>query len=315
MKFSLIASCFLLAVTAFAASPTWTTPSKVAVAAFSVDDYIHVYYGYGLKDLQRTREHKEVFVDSLFSRVNRKYPGKRTFKTYNRHDYGSTMDEYRKAVLYRSEIVFFSGHGDQQRICLQDYPINISEGCGSDVCAPDEYGKIYSGDVRWVIFDACLVLNINKSNKLEYPLSNSVVDITKFNKLKEVFGGVHAILGFSSLSWEKYRMNSEGYFAKSETLYNYFTEKFIDYDETIWDAFSLASGEIVRDFSIFPNPQGLTPAIAFLRGYDANGRYHDTSKERFNHTFNQPIQINGSLEMYVKYDEYGDAEYYPTIYF
>lgn len=45
MKIKLIvfvALCLIMPI--FAVNPTWTTPSKVAVAAFAVEKYKHVYY-------------------------------------------------------------------------------------------------------------------------------------------------------------------------------------------------------------------------------------------------------------------------------
>lgn len=310
----IIFAALLLAIAVYAASPTWTTPSKVAVAAFAVDEYSK-YYKTGLrtKSLKRSIYHRDMFIDSLFAKVGRKYPGKRAFTTYKLWNSEARKEDYGEALLYRSEFVFFSGHGDQQKICLYDYPINISRGCGRDVCPNDEGGKVYGGDIRWVILDACLTLNVNKSDKLEYPLTVGTVDFSKVDKLREVFVGVHAILGFYSLSWEdyRYRLSTPQVFARSEDLYKYFTKYFIEDDETIWDSFNMASADIVRDFSSF-NGKGLKPAIAFLRGHDKEGRYHDTSQERFNHTFNQPIQINGDLELFVMYDEHGDPEYYSS---
>lgn len=309
MKINWLIFVALFTVEVFAVNPAWTTPPEVSVAAFAVENYKH-YYSHNLEDLSRSRLHRSKFIDSLFAKVNRKYPGKRTSTTYNRTDASAKMSDYRDAVLYRSQFVFFSGHGGQQRICLYDYPINISGGCGLDSCANTESGKRYGGDIRWVIFDACLTLNVNKSDKLSYPLTVETIDFSKVNKLREVFIGVHALLGFYSKSWEDYRFDAwTGSWAYSEYLYAYFAKYFIDDGETIWDSFNMASADIVDDFSHFPNGKGLKPAIAFLRGFDENGRYHDTSTERFEYTFNQPIQINGSLEMFVMYDEHGIPEF------
>ena len=311
MKINLIIFLVLYPLLVFAANPTWTTPQKVAVAAFAVDDYSH-YYKRGLKSLKRSIHHRDMFIETLFSRVNQKYPGKRTFTTYRRWNAKASKKDYGEAVLYHSEFVFFSGHGSQQKICLYDYPICVSAGCGRDICPNDGGGKVYGGDTRWVILDACLTLNVNKDDRLEYPLSADIVDLSKVDKLREAFVGVHAILGFYSLSWEDFRLSyANGYSeVASEYLYWYFTKYFIEDGETIWDSFNMASADIVDDFSSYPRAKGLKPAIAFLRGYDKKGRYHDTSTERFDHTFEQPIKIEGSLELFVMYDEHGDPEYY-----
>ena len=313
MKIKLIvfvALCLIMPI--FAVNPTWTTPSKVAVAAFAVEKYKHVYYPYNLKDLNRSRRHKTMFIETLFSRVRAKYPGKRVFTTYNLSDIDATKEAYGEALLYRSEFVFFSGHGDQQKICLCDYPINVSGGCGRDVCPLDEGGKFYGGETRWVIFDACLTLNINKEGRLHRTLSDDDVDISKYYKIKDVFAGAHAILGFYSLSWEDaYGNPVQGKWVRSEDLWDYFTKYFIEDGETIWASFSMASADVVDDFRTV-NRKGLAPAIAFLRGYDNQGRYHDTSMERFDHTFNQPISMDGNMQFFLMYVEHGEPDYYPT---
>lgn len=319
MKIKLIvfvALCLIMPI--FAVNPTWTTPSKVAVAAFAVDSYSHVYYPRSLGDLKRSKIHKRVFIETLFSRVRAKYPGKRAFTTYNRSDLNATKEDYGEALLYRSEFVFFSGHGNQQKICLRDYPINVSGGCGRDVCPLDEGGKFYGGETRWVIFDACLTLNINKEGRLHRTLSDDDVDISKYYKIKDVFAGVHAILGFYSNAWEDQQhmvtgtgIASGGLWVYSEDLYDYFTKYFIEDGETIWASFSMASADVVDEFRPF-NGKGLAPAIAFIRGYDNQGRYHDTSMERFDHTFNQPISIDENMQFFLMYVEHGDPDYYPT---
>lgn len=301
----------------FATDPTWTTPSKVAVATFHVNNYSN-YYHSGVDNLYRAHLHRNMFYNTLSSKIQQKYPGKNVFPTYHCPDGGSnnicpnvSKNDYRDAQLYHSEFVFFSGHGNQQQIYLSDYPINLSSGCGHDNCADDQCGKIYGGDIRWVVLDACLTLNVNFDGQLDLPLTAETVDLSKVDKLREVFGGVHAVLGFYSTTWEDYRVYYSLYgnpVRETENMYFYFANYFIDEEETIWDSFNLASADIVDDFSIFDN-RGLMPAIAFLRGYDADGRYHDTSMERFNHTFNQPIQINGTLELFVMYDIHGEPEF------
>ena len=309
-KHLVLFAILLLSLFAFAANPTWTTPPKVHVAAFSVNDYSH-YYQANLrkKSLQRSFFHKEMFIDSLFSRVARKYPEKDFRTTYNYRDEDASMDHYGSAQLYHSEFVFFSGHGNQQKICLYDYPIITYSGCGRDVCPNDSVGKVYGGNTRWVIYDACLVLNVNKSDRLGSPLNAENVDLDKVDKLRTVFRGVHAILGFYSLSFEDYKYSTKtGRFFQSEWLYDYFTQFFIEEGESIWDSFSMASAYVVYDYSFFGN-RGLKPAIAFLRGYDEKGNFHDTSMETFEHTFNQPIEITNTLELFVKYAEYGNPSF------
>ena len=332
----------LLVADLFAASgPVWTAPSKVKVTTFAINDYSIYRFRHGitsemaLKSLDFSKMHEQTFVDELFSALEKNYPGKKKYKD----KYASAKNseaisrKFRESVLYNSEFVFFSGHGDQQELLFYDYSIKLRAKCCCDkgdvacfemnglsnkdvcpssgyVCANDEYGKVFGGDTRWVILDACLTLNVNKSDRLHLPLSMENIDLTKVNQLRSVFSGVHAILGFYSDDHQGALYLPDKH-PRSEYFYSYFVENFIEKKETIWNSFSMASAQIVDDFE---NRFGLKPAIAFLRGYDKNGVYHDTSTETFDRTFNKPIQIEGSIELFVMYEEYGIPSYHDLIY-
>ena len=306
-------ACTVIVACSFAANPTWTTPNKVGVSAFAVNDYSHSSVSLG--SLDRAILHKNTFIDSLFSELTENYPGKTKYVAYNYEDTAATFSNYKSAFTYHSEFLFFSGHGNQQEIYLYDHPITISKGCVGDTCYTYHYGKVYGGDTRWIIFDACLVLNVNKDDMLHLPLTATTVDFAKVDTLRTAFYGVHAMLGYYSLSWED-SIPAGGGFYGTENLYNFFATNFIEDNETIWDAFNMANAILYNVFDFYymatvdEHADGLKPAIAFLRGYDENGYYHDTSIERFNYTFNQPIQITGTLELYVMYDEYGTPEFY-----
>lgn len=310
-----LVTCVFSALSSFATNPMWTTPSKVHVSAFAVNDYSY-YLPNTLRSLQRTIHHKNFFIDSLFAELDEHYPGKSKYVPYDYEDSSATFLNYKSAFTYNTEFVFFSGHGDQQKIFLYDHPITISKGCVGDSCYMYDWGKVYGGDTRWVIFDACEVLNVNKGGMLHLPLSATTVDYAKVDTLRTAFYGVHAMLGYYSLSWED-SIPSGGSVYGSENLYRYFAANFIEDNETIWDSFNMANANIYNEFDEYywtyegRHKSGLKPAIAFLRGYDENGYYHDTSIERFNYTFNQPIHITGTLELYVMYDEYGTPAFYP----
>lgn len=304
-----------------AVNPAWSTPSKVGVSAFAVNDYSQ--YPPGTSSLSRSILHKDTFIDTLFSALNVHYPSITKYVAYNYENSTATVSNYKGAQLYHSEFVFFSGHGNQQKIGLYDYPMTVSEGCAGDTCNVTNYGKVYGGDIRWVIFDACLVLNVNQDNMLHLPLSATTIDFTKVNKILSVFRGVHAILGFYSLSWEKAFVDSGTgtVILGSENLYKYFVKYFIEDGETIWDAFNDANEDLYNEFDYMymllygDHVEGLKPAIAFLGGYDANGLHHNTSIETFDSTFNQPISIpippfSGSLQMGIMSNEHGSPEYY-----
>lgn len=299
----------LFAVFTFAANPTWTTPPKVHVASYAVNNYSHYYHS--LLSLERSTHHRDAFVDSLLAKVSRKYPDKNVREAYRYTNFHAAKDSFGLAHLSRSEFVFFSGHGNQQKICLADYPMNVSSGCGYDYCPNDQCGKVYGGETRWVIFDACLVLNVNKTDQLSGALNAENVDLNKVDKLRTAFSGVHAILGFYSKSWElRYHGwdydNEMWVEYRTEDFYKFFTKYFIDDEETVWDSFSMASADVVYEFAPFTGNKGLKPAIAFLRGYDQNGNFHDTSIERFDYTYNRPIMVSDAMELYIMYAEYGN---------
>lgn len=300
-------ACTFIVACSFATNPTWNTPNKVGVSAYAVNNYVNYVL---LDDLERAIYHKNTFIDSLFAELTEHYPGKTKYVAYNYEDTAATFSNYKGAFTYHSEILFFSGHGNQQKIYLYDHPITISKGCVGDTCYIYNYGKVYGGDTRWVIFDACLVLNVNKYNMRHLPLSATTVDFAKVDTLRTAFYGVHAMLGFYAKSWE-YDFWSGGIHHGTENLYSFFATNFIEDNETIWDSFNMANASLYNEFDAYylatfsEHIYGIKPAIAFLRGYDENGYYHDTSIERFNYTFDQPIQITGTLELYIMYDEYG----------
>ena len=331
MKLFLIIA--FLAVELFAASaPVWGTPPKVKVSTYTVEYYQkyrtnHRINSNKLKDLIRSDEHKNAFVEQLFTSIKNKYPSVKTsLDPKSKSDAGATAEVFRNADFKQSQIVYFAGHGNQQELLLYDYSVKLRARCCCDrgdvacfeatglngsaicpnnqyVCPDDEYGRVFGGETRWVILDACLTLNVNKSNELSKPLSLEYIDFFRVNALRTVFTGVHAILGYYSLAWQGMRPG-DGF--STDAIPRFFAENFIEKKETIWNAFSKACEKFVSNYG---TRYGLKPAIAFLRGYDKNGVYHDTSTETFERTYNKPIYVNGSLELFIMYEEYGVPSY------
>ena len=327
MKLLLIIA--FLTVDVFAASaPVWGTPPKVKVSTFTVENYQKYRTNHGinsnkLKNLTRSEEHKDRFVKQLFTSIKNKYPSVKTsLDPKSKNDKTAIAEDFRNADFKQSQIVYFAGHGNQQELLLYDYSVKLRARCCCDrgdeacfeatglngsaicpnnqyVCLDDEYGRVFGGETRWVILDACLTLNVNKSNALNKPLSLEYIDFFRVNALRTVFTGVHAILGYYSLAWQGMRAG-DGY--STDAIFESFAENFIEKKETIWNAFSKACEKFVSNYG---TRYGLKPAIAFLRGYDKNGVYHDTSTETFERTYNKPVYVNGSLEMFIMYEEYG----------
>ena len=331
---ALILIIAFLAVDLFAA-PVWGTPPKVKVTTFAVDNYQvyrdkHHIAEDNLVSLNRSSFHERMFVDTLFKLIKNKYPNVKTSKDpKSKIESSATAKAWKDADFKQSQIVFFAGHGNQQELLLHDYSVKLRARCCCNrgdaacfaasglnssaicpnneySCPNDEYGKVFGGETRWVILDACLTLNVNNSEDLDEPLSLDYIDFSRVNTLRTVFTGVHAILGFYSLAW-KGSIKKNGNIWGTEILYERFATNFIEKKETIWNAFSKACGYFV---DVFGDRKGLKPAIAFLRGYDKNGVYHDTSTETFERTYNKPIYVEGSLELYIMYEEYGEPKYF-----
>ena len=91
--------CFFFAVSSFATNPTWTTPSKVHVSAFAVNDYSH-HLPNSLNPLHRTILHKNVFIDSLFAELDEHYPGKSKYVPYDYEDSSATF-----YIIYLTNII------------------------------------------------------------------------------------------------------------------------------------------------------------------------------------------------------------------
>ena len=85
-------TCAFFVLYSFATNPTWTTPSKVHVSAFAINDYSH--NPDSLRSLHRTILHKNFFIDSLFAELSEHYPGKSTYVPYDYEDSSATFLNY-----------------------------------------------------------------------------------------------------------------------------------------------------------------------------------------------------------------------------
>jgi len=86
-----LVTCVFSTLSSFATNPTWTTPSKVHVSAFAVNDYSHYSSD---ASLQRTILHKNFFIDSLFAELDVHYPGKSKYVSYDYEDSSATFLNY-----------------------------------------------------------------------------------------------------------------------------------------------------------------------------------------------------------------------------
>ncbi len=162
----------------------WGRVPHVYVATYAVNDYskYKAKYGHATRSLSLSVENKNVFVNNLFKFAKLRYPSIKTAHGYDRTDASVTEYNYRNDFISRSDFMFFSGHGNQQMLALYDEKFDISK-------------RPLGGSTLWAFFDACLVLNVNKTAFLSQPLSTETIDFSKVDKLRKVFNGVHAILG------------------------------------------------------------------------------------------------------------------------
>ena len=294
--------------------PTWRWAEnapipRLHISAYAVDDYSHFTGGSATTLSNRVRT-KNAFIQYIEESANRAYPNMPTpIHGYMYNNSGATKANFKGAQLYHSNIVFFAGHGAQQTLAFYDQPMAVSQ-------------KPYGGDIKWVFYDACEVLNINQDDKLEVPLYSkpTPMDDNKLMNLYGAFIGVHAILGYYSLGRDDPSYTSNGVRVYQHVKYKYFAEYFIENDFTLWEAYYWAHNRTFNEFDqVWVNSgaghiPGFTPAIAFMAGTDQYGRYHDGSAEKFSSTYEvglDPRKEGTNYSMYILYQEFGTPEYYP----
>ncbi len=232
----------------------WGLPYSLDIATYAVNDYSQYS---NTDDLSRSLAHKNRFVSKLTEEINDKYPNIGVNHVINRENSSATKWNFINDVNDYSEIVFFAGHGNVGLIALYDNVLYQQE-------------KSFGEFNRWVFFDACKVLGITPSQAYAW------------------FNGVHSILGNVSLGWQfihSYNCFFSCDHYRSEDMYNYFADYFIDDGETIWDAYKKGVKK-----SIYTNGGlGIRPAIYYVESTAENGQDVNFSEERFQNVYNGPI--------------------------
>ncbi len=135
---------------------------------------------------------------------------------------------------------FFAGHGNQQKLFFYDQSFEFDN------------TKRFGEFTRWVIFDACLVLNVNKRNYMSESFSSRTIDANRFARINQLFNGVHSILGNYGLGWQgnikKHWYSSARW--RTEDIYEYFSKYFIEEGDAIWDAYTSAVKKFIIIFTI-----------------------------------------------------------------
>ncbi|MCQ2966900.1 MAG: hypothetical protein MJ250_09240 [Alphaproteobacteria bacterium] len=283
--------------------------NRLHISTYAVDDcsVIRQTLDPKAEDLGSTR-YAYAFVKYMFESVKKKYPTINTAVPYDRKNKNASTYNFRNDFLSKSDVVYFSGHGNQQFLAFYDGILKSSQ-------------RPLGGDIRWAIFDACLYLNVNKEKFLDKPLTTETIDFSKVDELRKVFNGVHAVLGNYAKGRQYYNTTGDSeddleliknnhkdasILLGAAGMYEFFAKYFIEEGRTIWDAYRLTVENMYKKF--FSN-SGFKPAIAFLRGYDKNGEYHDTSVETFEHVYKAPLKPEAGLELFVMYETYGKPKF------
>lgn len=275
--------CFYLGFFSFSIG---ATPSNVRFSAYAVEDYSNYT---GTKNLARSISHKNKFLNKLIVAIQKKYPNVSTEILYNRENSQATSSAFKLDKTDSTEIVFFAGHGNQQSLAFYDKSLSLDKG-----------NKTFGKKTRWVFFDACLVLNVNKSGHLSEAMSAVSVDANRLTKMVNLFEGVHAILGNYGLDWQgnikKHWYSSARW--RTEDVYEYFAKYFIEDGVSLWNAYSSSVKKVYNNFhnnaalGYSTGISGYDSAIWYFYGVEANGNVVDMSEERFDFSYNAPVLLN-----------------------
>lgn len=179
--------------------------------------------------------------------------------------------------------------------------------------------KRFGGKTRWVFLEACMFLNVNKSDRLSASLSdNENVDYQKMAAIMSMFNGVHAILGNYADGWQgtikKHWYSSARW--RTEDRFNYFAQYFIKDGDGIWDAYVSAVKKVYKNFkddsalgSSAKWMTGYKPAIAYFYKQGANGNALDMSLESYGLSYDAPASAN-SYMIKIKAVSIGSPKYY-----
>ncbi len=263
-------------------------PSKFSISAYAVNDY-SASLGKN-SNLPRSIYHKNKFISAMIKKINGKYPKISTSVLYNRENSAATRAAFLTDKTNLTEFVFFAGHGNQQKLFFYDQSLELDN------------TKMFGEFTRWVIFDACLVLNVNKRNYISESFSSSTIDVNRFVRIYQLFNGVHSILGNYGLGWQgnikKHWYSSARW--RTEDVYEYFSKYFIEDGDAIWDAYVSAVKKVYNNFhnnaalGYYTNISGYDSAIWYFYGVYSNGEILDMSNEKFSKTYNSPVFLNDS---------------------
>jgi len=232
-------------------------PTSFKIATFAISKY----NGDWLEPLPRSLANANALYNSAVSSLKSKYPSI-TYSRLQKENSTATEASFLSSTTENYNFVYYSGHGNNDRITFYN--------SGERVYNTEK--KFGSGSTRWVMMNSCLVFENGSSNQEPW------------------FGGVHSILGFSSVSWQ-FDMSWRCGFLWLSTCHDYsedaeseFAERWIKNGETIWDAYKTAiKNQIYED-----GGYGVEPKIVYRYGY-INGVFFDPWQEKFAASYLGPI--------------------------
>ena len=282
-------------------------PEKIGISTYSVNDYSRVER---CNDLSRSIADKKRFVEQMTEQIKAKYPNTTVQHIRDRVNESATANNFLTDNTDDSEIVFFSGHGEPQTLFFYDR----EQSFGTKT-------KRFGGKTRWVFLEACMFLNVNKSDRLSADITKSEnIDYQKVAIIFSLFNGVHAIMGNYADGWQgiiKKHWYSSAHW-RTEDRFNYFAKYFVKEEYRIWDAYVSAVKKVYKNFTensalgYYTSITGYKPAIAYFYLKGANGNALDMSLETYGKSYDAPAS-DGSLRNYqikIKSIEIGSPRYY-----
>ncbi len=267
---------------------TLSPPPQIFISAYAIEDYSNHPTA---SDLGWSIGHKNKFVNKMTDAISSKYPSIPVVVKYDRENSTATTSNFLKDNTNNTEFVLFVGHGNQQYLSFYNSSLFLNKGI-----------KKFGGNTYWVIFDACLVLNVNKASHLSEEVTETSLDSNRLANIYALFDGVHSIMGNYALGYQgsikKHWYSSARW--RTEDIYYYFATNFIKEGETIWDAYSDAVKKVYKNFhnnaalGYSTNLPGFEPAMWYFYGTYPSGKVLDMSQEKFALTYNAPVKLNSS---------------------
>jgi len=304
---NIVALIFSFVVNTFADVVYLQVPTNIKLATYAIGKYNHR----GLVDIPRSTIEKNRFVNSITRAIQSKYPNTSIKHVVDRENEMATSSSFQNEdFIEQADFVFFEGHGSQQRLVFSDAELPLT---------PDKIQ--FGGNTKWVILEACLVLNVNRRDSISGTIENpNNIHQSRLSDLRGLFNGVHAILGHYAQTYQ-WQIKPSWYsmaFRQTDDKFEYFAQNFIIGGMGIWDAYSLAVRRMYNNFEELrfmgfkSNIKGLKPAIVYFKKTYPNGEVLDMSQETFANTYNAPIMptTGSTSSILIKTLTLGEPQYY-----